>query len=319
MTTNKKKISIIGAGQIGSTIALLLGQKNLGDIFLFDIIEGMPQGKALDLIHCMSVINSPTYITGTNEYSDLQDSDVVIITAGVPRKPNMTRSDLLSINAKIISSVAENIKEFCPNSFVICITNPLDAMVYYFKEKSGFASNMVCGMAGVLDSSRFKCHLSQKLGVRPNDISAIVIGGHGDRMIPMRSSITVGGLALSNFIRDGQITNDELDAIIKRTAFAGGEILDLLKTSSAFFAPAASAVAMVEAYIKDSKALLVCSAEPNGEYGVKGLFVGVPVIIGSRGVEKVVEVEMSGSEEQLFKDSIESIKELLETMKSLNL
>ncbi|KAJ1607911.1 malate dehydrogenase [Cryptosporidium canis] len=315
----RKKISIIGAGQIGSTIALLVGQKDLGDVYMFDIVEGIPQGKALDLNHCMALIGSPAKIYGENDYEHLQGSDVVIITAGIPRKPNMTRSDLLTVNAKIVGSVAENVGKYCPGAFVICITNPLDAMVYYFKEKSGIPANRVCGMSGVLDSARFRCNLSRALGVRPSDVSAIVVGGHGDEMIPLTSSVTIGGISLSDYVKQGKITPAQIDEIIKKTAFGGGEIVGLLKTGSAFYAPAASAVAMAQAYLHDTKSVLVCSTYLSGQYGVSDMFVGVPVIIGKDGIEEVVTVDLNDQEKSLFSKSVESIQALLQDLKALNL
>lgn len=314
----RRKISIIGAGQIGSTIALLLGQKDLGDVYMFDIIEGVPQGKALDLNHCMALIGSPAKIFGENDYEHLRNSDVVIVTAGVPRKPNMTRSDLLTVNAKIVGSVAENVGKYCPDAFVICITNPLDAMVYYFKEKSGLPANRVCGMSGVLDSARFRCNLSRILGVKPSDVSAIVVGGHGDEMIPLTSSITVGGISLSDYVQQGKITPSQIDEVIKKTAFGGGEIVELLKTGSAFYAPAASAVAMAEAYLHDTKSVLVCSTYLTGQYDVNDAFVGVPVVIGKNGIEEVVVVNFNDQEKSLFSKSVNSIQNLLKDLKSLN-
>ncbi|KAF7456329.1 malate dehydrogenase [Cryptosporidium felis] len=314
-----KKISIIGAGQIGSTIALLIGQKELGDAYLFDILEGVPQGKALDLNHCMALLGSQSKVYGENDFEQLKDSDVVIVAAGVPRKPNMTRSDLLSVNAKIIGSVAENVSKYCPNAFVICITNPLDAMVYYFREKSGLPPNRVCGMSGVLDSGRFKCNLSRALNVKPSDVSAIVVGGHGDEMIPLTSSVTIGGILLSDFVKQGKISSEQIDEIIRKTAFGGGEIVELLKTGSAFYAPAASAVSMAQAYIKDSKAVLVCSTYLSGEYNVKDLYVGVPVVIGKGGVEDVVQINLDEKEKHLFSKSVESIQNLVKELKNLNL
>ncbi|KAH7648551.1 malate dehydrogenase [Cryptosporidium bovis] len=315
----RKKISVIGSGQIGSTIALLIGQKDLGDVYLFDIVEGLPQGKALDLNHCMALMNSSCKIVGENDYKHLKNSDVVIITAGVPRKPNMSRSDLLTINAKIVGSVAENVKSYCPNAFVICITNPLDAMVYYFKEKTGIPKNKVCGMSGVLDSARFRYYLGELLGVKSSDISATVIGGHGDDMIPLTNSATIGGIPLSSYIAEGRITESQVNEIVHRTAFTGSEIVGLLKTGSAFYAPAASAVQMAEAYLKDSKSVLICSAYLNGEYDTKDLFVGVPAVIGKDGIEGIIKVEMTDSERKLFEKSKNSIQKLVQDLKDLDI
>ncbi|KAK6589882.1 malate dehydrogenase [Cryptosporidium xiaoi] len=315
----RKKISVIGSGQIGSTIALLIGQKDLGDVYLFDIVEGLPQGKALDLNHCMALMNSSCKIVGENDYKHLKNSDVVIITAGVPRKPNMSRSDLLTVNAKIVGSVAENVKSYCPDAFVICITNPLDAMVYYFKEKTGIPKNKVCGMSGVLDSARFRYYLSELLGVKSGDVSATVIGGHGDDMIPLTNSTTIGGISLSSYIAEGRITESQINEIVHKTAFTGSEIVGLLKTGSAFYAPAASAVQMAEAYLKDSKSVLICSAYLNGEYDTKDLFVGVPVVIGKDGIERIIKVEMTDSERKLFEKSKNSIQKLVQDLKDLDL
>ena len=315
----RKKISVIGSGQIGSTIALLIGQKDLGDVYLFDIVEGLPQGKALDLSHCMALLSSSCKIVGENDYRYLADSDIVVITAGVPRKPEMSRSDLLTINAKIVGSVAENVSRYCPNAFVICITNPLDAMVHYFKEKTGIPKNMVCGMSGVLDSARFKYHLSELLEVKPSDISAIVIGGHGDDMIPLINSVTIGGVSLNSYIKDGKITQSQVDEVIHKTAFAGGEIVRLLKTGSAFYTPAASAVQMAEAFLKDSKSVMVCSVYLDGEYGAEGLFAGVPAVIGRNGIEKVIAVDMTDQEKELFAKSVNSIQKHIQDVRDLKL
>nr|4PLH_A Chain A, malate dehydrogenase [Apicomplexa]4PLH_B Chain B, malate dehydrogenase [Apicomplexa]4PLH_C Chain C, malate dehydrogenase [Apicomplexa]4PLH_D Chain D, malate dehydrogenase [Apicomplexa]4PLW_A Chain A, malate dehydrogenase [Apicomplexa]4PLW_B Chain B, malate dehydrogenase [Apicomplexa]4PLW_C Chain C, malate dehydrogenase [Apicomplexa]4PLW_D Chain D, malate dehydrogenase [Apicomplexa] len=316
--TQRKKISLIGAGNIGGTLAHLIAQKELGDVVLFDIVEGMPQGKALDISHSSPIMGSNVKITGTNNYEDIKGSDVVIITAGIPRKPGMSRDDLLSVNAKIMKDVAENIKKYCPNAFVIVVTNPLDVMVYVLHKYSGLPHNKVCGMAGVLDSSRFRYFLAEKLNVSPNDVQAMVIGGHGDTMVPLTRYCTVGGIPLTEFIKQGWITQEEIDEIVERTRNAGGEIVNLLKTGSAYFAPAASAIEMAESYLKDKKRILPCSAYLEGQYGVKDLFVGVPVIIGKNGVEKIIELELTEEEQEMFDKSVESVRELVETVKKLN-
>ncbi len=307
---SRKKIALVGAGQIGGTLALLAGQKNLGDIVLIDVMEGVPQGKGLDLAQASSVGHYDANYSGSQDYADLKGSDVVIITAGVPRKPGMSRDDLLEINAKIMITVAEAIGKYCPKAFVIAITNPLDAMVYTLQEVSGLPYNQVIGMAGVLDSSRFRYFLSQEMNVSLEDVQALVLGGHGDTMVPMTRFSTIGGIPLPECVRLGWITQAKLDEIVTRTANGGGEIVTLLKTGSAFYAPAASAIEMAEAYLLDRKRILPCAAHLNGEYGVKGLYVGVPVVIGKGGIEKIIELELNATEQAMFKKSVEAVQSL---------
>jgi len=307
---SRKKIALVGAGQIGGTLALLAGQKNLGDIVLIDVMEGIPQGKGLDLAQASSVGHYDVNYSGSQDYADLKGSDVVIITAGVPRKPGMSRDDLLEINAKIMITVAEAIGKHCPKAFVIAITNPLDAMVYTLQEVSGLPYNQVIGMAGVLDSSRFRYFLSQEMNVSLEDVQALVLGGHGDTMVPMTRFSTIGGIPLPECVRLGWLTQAKLDEIVTRTANGGGEIVSLLKTGSAFYAPAASAIEMAEAYLRDRKRILPCAAHLNGEYGVKGLYVGVPVVIGKGGIEKIIELELNATEQAMFNKSVEAVQSL---------
>jgi malate dehydrogenase len=306
----RKKIALVGAGQIGGTLALMAGQKNLGDIILIDVMEGIPQGKGLDLAQASAVGHFDANYTGSQNYADLKGSDVVIITAGVPRKPGMSRDDLLEINAKIMITVAEAIGKYCPNAFVIAITNPLDAMVYTLQEVSGLPYNQVIGMAGVLDSSRFRYFLSQELNVSLEDVHALVLGGHGDTMVPMTRFSTVGGIPLPECVRLGWITQAKLDEIVTRTANGGGEIVSYLKTGSAFYAPAASAIEMAESYLRDRKRILPCAVHLNGEYGVKGLYVGVPVVIGKGGVERIIELDLLPEEKAMFDKSVEAVQSL---------
>jgi len=301
----KKKISLIGAGQIGGTLAHLIAIKELADVVLFDVREGLAKGKALDIAQSNSVDGYNVNIFGTKNYEDTKNSDVIIITAGVPRKPGMTRSDLLETNLKIIKQVAEGIKKSSPNAFVICITNPLDVIVMAFQKYSGLATNKVVGMAGILDASRFKYFLSQELKVSVKNIDTLVLGGHGDTMVPMPNHTTVNGKPLKDLINI-----NKLDKIIDRTRKGGAEVIKLLETGSAFYAPASSAVEMAESYIKNLKKTLPCAAYLNGEYGVKSLYVGVPVIIGSQGVEKVVELPLDTNEKNSFDLSIKAVKEL---------
>lgn len=306
----RRKIALVGAGQIGGTLALMAGQKNLGDVVLIDVMEGIPQGKGLDLAQASSVGHYDVNYSGSQNYADLANSDVVIITAGVPRKPGMSRDDLLEINAKIMMTVAQAIREHCPNAFVIAITNPLDAMVYTLQEVSGLPQHMVVGMAGVLDSSRFRYFLSQEMNVSLEDVHALVLGGHGDTMVPMTRFSSVGGVPLPECVRLGWLKQSRLDEIVTRTANGGGEIVSLLKTGSAFYAPAASAIEMAESYLLDKKRILPCAAYLNGPYGVKGLYVGVPVIIGAGGIEKILELELTPQEQQMFDKSVEAVQSL---------
>jgi malate dehydrogenase len=303
----RKKIALVGAGQIGGTMALLAAQKELGDIVTIDIAEGVPQGKSLDITHGATIIPSSSDISGSNDYAAMKDADVVIVTAGLPRKPGMSRDDLLEVNCGIIKSVGENIKEQAPNAFVIVVTNPLDAMVYCMQKVTGFPSERVCGMAGVLDSSRFSSLIALELGVAAEDVIALVMGGHGDTMVPLIRYATAGGVPVTQLL-----DMDKLNAIAARTAKSGGEIVGLLKTGSAFYSPGLSAIKMAEAYLKDKKSILTCAAKLSGEYGVDGLYAGVPVIMGAGGVEKIIEVELDEAEKAAFNVSIDAVKELTE-------
>jgi malate dehydrogenase len=285
----RNKIALVGAGQIGGTLALLAGLKELGDIVLFDIIEGIPQGKALDVAQSSPIQGFDAKFAGANAYSAIKDADVVIVTAGIPRRPGMSRDDLLDTNAKVMQAAGEGIKKYCPKAFVICITNPLDAMVWVLQQASGLPTNMVVGMAGVLDSARFRYFLADELGISVEDVTAFVLGGHGDTMVPMVRYTTVAGVPLPDLIKMGWITKKRVDEIVQRTRGGGGEIVALMKTGSAYYAPAASAIAMVESYLRDKKRVLPCAAYLKGEYGVKGLYVGVPAVIGAGGIERVVE------------------------------
>ena len=308
----KAKISLIGAGQIGGTLAHLVALKNLGDVVLFDISDGTPQGKSLDLAESGPVESFNMQLKGTNDYSDIAGSDVCIVTAGVPRKPGMSRDDLLGINLKVMKSVAQGISTHAPNAFVICITNPLDAMVWALKEFSGLPHEKVVGMAGVLDSSRFRYFISEATGVSVQDISAFVLGGHGDTMVPLVRYSTVGGIPLPDIVTMGILSQDALDNIVQRTRDGGAEIVGLLKTGSAYYAPASSAIQMAESYLYDSKRLLPCAAFVNGQYNLDGIYVGVPVVIGGQGVERVIEISLSKQEQMEFSNSVESVKGLVE-------
>ena len=308
----KAKISLIGAGQIGGTLAHLVALKNLGDVVIFDIAEGTPQGKSLDLAESGPVESFNMQLKGTNDYSDIAGSDVCIVTAGVPRKPGMSRDDLLGINLKVMKSVAEGISTHAPNAFVICITNPLDAMVWALKEFSGLPHEKVVGMAGVLDSSRFRYFISEATGVSVQDISAFVLGGHGDTMVPLVRYSTVGGIPLPDIVEMGILSQDALDNIVQRTRDGGAEIVGLLKTGSAYYAPASSAIQMAESYLYDSKRLLPCASFVNGQYNLNGIYVGVPVVIGSQGIEKVIEISLSKEEQMEFSKSVDSVKGLIE-------
>jgi len=309
----KKKISLIGAGQIGGTLAHLISIKELGDIVLFDVMEGIAKGKALDIAQSTSIDGHNINLLGTNNYEDIKNSDVIIITAGVSRKPGMTRDDLLETNLKIIKQVAEGIKKNSPNAFVICITNPLDVIVMAFQKYSGLPSKKVVGMAGILDSSRFKYFLAQELKVPVKSIDTLVLGGHGDSMVPMPNHTTVNKKALNQLIKENKISKERIISIIDRTRKGGGEIIKLLEKGSAFYAPAASGVEMAETYIKDLKKTLPCAAYLNGEYGVKNLYAGVPVVIGKNGVEKVIELPLDKNEKANFDNSIQAVKQLFET------
>ena len=303
----RKKIALIGAGNIGGTLALLAAQKELGDIVLFDVVDGVPQGKALDLSQVGPVEGFDAKITGTNDYADIAGADVIIVTAGVARKPGMSRDDLLGINLKVMKSVGEGIKANAPNAFVICITNPLDAMVWALREFSGLPHNKVVGMAGVLDSARFSTFLAQEFGVSVRDVTSFVLGGHGDTMVPIVEYSTVKGIPIPDLIKMGKSTQERIDAIVKRTANGGGEVVALLKTGSAFYAPAASGIAMAEAYLSDQKRVLPCAAHLTGQYGVDGLYVGVPVVIGAGGVEEVIEIALNDTAKAGLQVSIDAV------------
>lgn len=314
---SRKKIALVGAGQIGGTLALLAGLKQLGDIVLVDIAEGVPQGKALDIAEAAPVEGFDAHVTGSNDYSVIAGADVVIVTAGVPRKPGMSRDDLIGINTGVIKSVGENIKKHAPNAFVIVITNPLDVMVGIMQEVTGFAPEKVVGMAGVLDSARFRHFLADEFKVSVEDVTAFVLGGHGDSMVPLVRYSTVAGIPLPDMVKMKWTTQDKIDAIVQRTRDGGAEIVALLKTGSAFYAPASSAIAMAESYLLDKKRVLPCAAHLNGQYGVKGLYIGVPVVIGAKGVERIIEVELNAEEKAMFTKSVDAVKSLVEVAKNL--
>ena len=307
----RPKIALIGAGQIGGTLAHLISLKEIGDIVLFDIAEGIPHGKALDIAESTSVDGLDINLSGANDYSKIKDADVCIITAGVPRKPGMSRDDLLGINLKVMKDVGNGIKQNAPNSFVICITNPLDAMVWALQKYTGFSTEKVVGMAGVLDSSRFCYFISEELNVSIKDVSAFVLGGHGDTMVPLTRYSTVGGIPLPDLVSMGWISQEKLEAIVQRTRDGGAEIVSLLKTGSAFYAPAASAISMAEAYLKDQKRILPCAACCFGEYKLDGIYVGVPAVIGKTGIEKIIEIDLSEEEEAQFKKSTDAVNNLI--------
>ena len=314
---SRKKIALIGAGNIGGTLAHLAALKGLGDIVLFDVVEGVPQGKALDLSQCGPVEGFDAKITGSNDYADIAGADVIIVTAGVARKPGMSRDDLIGINLKVMKAVGEGIKANAPDAFVICITNPLDAMVWALQQASGLPANKVVGMAGVLDSSRFRYFLAEEFGVSVEDVTAFVLGGHGDTMVPLTRYSTVAGIPLPDLVKMGWTTQEKLDKIVQRTRDGGAEIVALLKTGSAFYAPAASAIAMAESYLKDKKRVLPCAAHLTGQYGQSDIYVGVPVVIGAGGVEKIVEIELNGPEKAEFDKSVGAVKGLIEVCKSI--
>jgi len=314
----RAKIALIGAGMIGGTLAHIAAREELGDVVLFDIMEGTPQGKALDIAEATAVFGKDVALKGANDYADIADADVCIVTAGVPRKPGMSRDDLLGINLKVMKAVGEGIKKYAPNAFVICITNPLDAMVWALREFSGLPHNKVIGMAGVLDSSRFAYFLAEKTGVSVADIHAWTLGGHGDDMVPMVRHSTIGGLPLPEAVAQGFLTQEELDAIVKRTRGGGGEIVALLKTGSAFYAPAESAIAMATSYLKDKKRVLPCAAYLSGEYGLRGLYVGVPVVIGKDGAEKILQFTLNDDEKAMFKASVDSVQGLIAACKTID-
>ena len=314
----RPKIALIGAGQIGGTLAHLAAIKELGDVVLFDIAEGVPQGKALDIAQSGPAEGFDASLKGTQSYSDIAGADVCIVTAGVPRKPGMSRDDLLGINLKVMKSVGEGIREHAPNAFVICITNPLDAMVWALREFSGLPHQKVCGMAGVLDSARFRHFLAEEFNVSMRDVTAFVLGGHGDTMVPLARYSTVAGIPLADLVEMGWTTQERLDAIIQRTRDGGAEIVGLLKTGSAFYAPATSAIEMAEAYIKDQKRLLPCAAYCKGEFGLDGMYVGVPTIIGSGGIERIADIKLNAEEQLMFDNSINAVNGLVEACKAID-
>ena len=308
----RAKIALIGSGMIGGTLAHLIGLKELGDVVLFDIMEGLPQGKALDLAKSSPVDSFDSAFTGVNDYADIKGADVVIVTAGVPRKPGMSRDDLLEINLKVMEQVGAGIKKYAPNAFVICITNPLDAMVWALQRVTGLPKNQVVGMAGVLDGARFRYFLAREFDVSVEDVTAFVLGGHGDTMVPLPRYTTVAGIPLPDLVKMRWITHERLNEIVQRTRDGGAEVVKLLKTGSAFYAPAASAIAMAESYLKDKKRVLPCAAYLTGEYGVKGLYIGVPCIIGAKGMERVIEIDLNAHERLDFKRSVEAVQNLVE-------
>lgn len=314
----RKKIALIGAGNIGGTLAHLAALKNLGDIVLFDVVEGVPQGKALDLSQCGPVEGFDAKITGSNDYADIAGADVIIVTAGVARKPGMSRDDLLGINLKVMKAVGEGIAANAPDAFVICITNPLDAMVWALREFSGLPHNKVVGMAGVLDSARFSHFLAEEFNVSVKDVNSFVLGGHGDTMVPVLEYSTVSGIPVSDLIEMGFSTKERIDAIVQRTRSGGGEIVGLLKTGSAFYAPATSAIAMAESYLYDKKRVLPAAANLTGQYGVDNLYVGVPIVIGKDGVEKIVEIKLSEEAQANLTVSVDAVKELLVACKGID-
>ncbi|RIK93651.1 MAG: malate dehydrogenase [Proteobacteria bacterium] len=313
----RNKIALIGGGQIGGTLAHLAGLKEMGDIVVFDIAEGLPQGKALDLAQSAAVDGFNARLKGTQEYKDIAGADVVIVTAGVPRKPGMSRDDLLGINLKVMKAVGEGIGKYAPKAFVICITNPLDAMVWALREFSGLPHHMVVGMAGVLDSSRFRHFLAEEFNVSIQDVTAFVLGGHGDTMVPLARYSTVAGIPIPDLVKMGWTSKEKLAQIIQRTRDGGAEIVKLLKTGSAFYAPAASAIEMAQSYLKDKKRVLPCAAYLNGAYGMKDLYVGVPVVIGAGGVERIVEIELNKSESKEFEKSANAVRELIAACQKL--
>ena len=314
----RSKIALIGSGQIGGTLALLIGLKELGDVVMFDVMEGVPQGKALDLVQASPVEGFDAKLTGANSYEAIEGASVCIITAGVPRKPGMSRDDLLSINLKVMEQVGAGIKKYAPDAFVICITNPLDAMVWALQKTSGLPPHRIVGMAGVLDSARFRYFLSEEFNVSVEDVTAFVLGGHGDDMVPSVRYSTVAGIPLPDLVKMGWTTQAKLDGIVERTRKGGGEIVNLLKTGSAFYAPAASAISMAESYLKDQRRVLPCAAHLTGQYGVKDAYIGVPVVIGAKGVERIVEISLDEAEKAMFAKSVASVRSLIDACKTIN-
>ena len=312
----RTKIALIGAGNIGGTLAHLAGLKELGDIVLFDIVKGVPQGKALDLAQSSPIEGFDAKLLGAGSYAPLRGADVVIVTAGIPRRPGMSRDELLAVNYKVMKQVGAGLKKYCPDAFVICITNPLDAMVWALRKTSGLPHRKVVGMAGVLDSARFRYFLAEALGVSVRDVTAFVLGGHGDTMVPLARYSTVAGIPLPDIVKMGWLKQKELDAIIQRTRDGGAEIVGLLKTGSAFYAPASAAIEMAESYLRDKKRVLPCAAYLSGEYGVKGVYVGVPVVIGAKGVERVIEIRLDRAEKAAFNKSVAAVRGLIKAIKS---
>jgi malate dehydrogenase len=313
----RRKIALIGGGQIGGTLAHLAALKELGDVVIFDIAEGLPQGKALDLAQSAPVDGFNAKLSGANDYADIKGADVVIVTAGVPRKPGMSRDDLIGINLKVMASVGAGIKANAPDAFVICITNPLDAMVWALQKFSGIPPHKIIGMAGVLDSARFRHFLAEEMNVSVEDVSAFVLGGHGDTMVPMPRFSTVAGIALPELVKMGWISQDKLDSIITRTANGGAEIVGLLKTGSAYYAPATSAIQMAESYLKDQKRVLPCAVHVDGAYGIKDLYVGLPAVIGEKGIERIVELDLTADEKAALNKSADAVRGLIEACKKL--
>ena len=314
MTQERKKIALIGAGNIGGTLAHLIGMKELGDVVLFDVLEGVSEGKALDLVQSSAIEGYDAMMKGTGDYQDIAESDVVIVTAGVARKPGMSRDDLIEINTKVIRSVAEGIKAYAPNAFVIVITNPLDAMVWVMQQVTGFPAARVVGMAGVLDSARFRYFLAEAFAVSVEDVTAFVLGGHGDTMVPLVRYSAVAGIPVPDLIKMGWTSQETIDRIIQRTRDGGAEIVGLLKNGSAFYAPASAAVSMAESYLKDKKRIVPCAALLSGQYGVSDLYVGVPVVIGKEGVERIVEIALSKEEQDMFDHSVAAVRKLIKTI-----
>ena len=315
MACKRKKIALLGSGNIGGTLAHLASIKELGDVVLFDIAEGVPQGKALDLLQSNSVDGSCSKLSGANDYSAIKDADVVIVTAGIPRKPGMSRDDLIAVNTEVMKAAGKGIKENAPNAFVIVVTNPLDAMVWVMREVTGFSPKKIVGMAGVLDSARFSCFLAEEFNVSVKDVTSFVLGGHGDTMVPLVRYSTVAGVPVPDLIKMGWSTQERIDAIVQRTRDGGAEIVGLLKTGSAFYAPATAAIAMAESYLKDQKRIMPCAVSLSGEYGVKDVYVGVPVVIGASGVERIVEIELNAQEKAAFNKSVDAVRNLISTIK----
>jgi malate dehydrogenase len=314
----RNKIALIGAGQIGGTLAHLVALKELGDVVLFDIVDGVPQGKALDLAESGPVEGFNAKLKGASSYAEIAGADVIIVTAGVPRKPGMSRDDLLGINLKVMDAVGKGIRENAPNAFVVCITNPLDAMVWALQKACGLPPERIVGMAGVLDSARFRYFLSEEFNVSVEDVTAFVLGGHGDDMVPSVRYSTVAGIPLPDLVKMGWTTQGKLDAIVERTRKGGGEIVNLLKTGSAFYAPASSAISMAESFLKDQRRVMPCAAYLTGQYGVNGAYIGVPVVIGAKGVERIVEISLDEAEKAMFAKSVASVNGLIEACKAIN-